>query len=69
MTRSNRSASAEVERIRELHSSSGTAESQGYDADGAYGFIAPYCTGCEASEEHAVAWPCPTIRALDGVVL
>ena len=56
---------AKVERVRALHASSGTAESQGYDAEGEYGLIAPYCTGCEASDEYATAWPCPTIRALD----
>ena len=59
-------AEAALARVRELHSSSGTAESQGYDAEGEYGYIAPYCTGCEASDEYAVAWPCPTIRALGG---
>lgn len=52
--------------VRELHASSGTAESQGYDAEGNYGFIAAYCTGCEASDEYATAWPCATIHALDG---
>ena len=56
---------AKVERVRALHASSGTAESQGYDAEGEYGLIAPYCTGCEASDEYATTWPCPTIRALD----
>ena len=56
---------AKVERVRALHASSGTAESQGYDGEGEYGLIAPYCTGCEASDEYATAWPCPTIRALD----
>ena len=56
---------AKVERVRALHASSGTAESQGYDGEGGYGPIAPYCTGCEASDEYATAWPCPTIRALD----
>ena len=55
---------AKVERVRALHASSGTAESQGY-TEGEYGLIAPYCTGCEASDEYATAWPCPTIRALD----
>ena len=56
---------AKVARVRALHASSGTAESQGYDGEGEYGLIAPYCTGCEASDEYATAWPCPTIRALD----
>ena len=56
---------AKVERVRALHASSGTAESLGYDGEGEYGLIAPYCTGCEASDEYATAWPCPTIRALD----
>ena len=59
-------AETALARVRELHASSGTAESQGYDAKGRYGFIAPYCTGCEASDEYAVAWPCPTIAAIGG---
>ena len=59
-------AEAALARVRELHASSGTAESQGYGAHGVYGFIAPYCTGCEASDEYAVAWPCPTIAAIGG---
>ena len=59
-------AEAALARVRELHASSGTAESQGYGAHGTYGFIAPYCTGCEASDEYAVVWPCPTIAAIGG---
>ena len=31
---------------------------------GGYGYISPYCVGCEAFDEYAVAWPCPTIRAI-----
>ena len=58
--------SAQVEAVRALHASSGDEESQGYLPGGGYGFIAPYCTGCVASDEYATAWPCPTIRALDG---
>lgn len=59
-------AEAALARVRELHASSGTAESQGYDAEGEYGLIAPYCTGCEASDKYATAWPCPTITAIGG---
>ena len=57
---------AMVERVRELHASSGDEESQGYLPGGGYGFISPYCTGCEASDEYATAWPCPTIAAIGG---
>ena len=57
-------AEAALARVRELHASSGTAESQGYLPGGGYGYVSPYCTGCEASDEYAVAWPCPTIAAL-----
>ena len=73
MTEARDNARAEVERlsegvaeVRALHASSGDEESQGYLPGGGYGFIAPYCTGCEASDEYAVAWPCPTIRAIGG---
>lgn len=58
--------SAQVEAVRALHASSGDEESQGYLPGGGYGYISPYCTGCEASDEYAVAWPCATIRALEG---
>ena len=58
--------SAQVEAVRALHASSGDEESQGYLPGGGYGYISPYCVGCEASDEYAVAWPCATIRAIDG---
>ena len=59
-------AEAKLEAVRALHASSGNEQSQGYDAEGNYGYISPYCVGCEAFDEYAVAWPCATIRAVDG---
>ena len=56
---------AKVERVRELHKSSGDAETQGYTGLG-YGYISPYCMGEVASDEYGVPWPCETIRAIDG---
>ena len=56
---------AKVERVRELHKSSGDAETQGYTGLG-YGYISPYCMGEVASDEYGVTWPCETICALDG---
>ena len=55
---------AKVERVRELHKSSGDAETQGYTGLG-YGYISPYCMGEVASDEYGVPWPCETIRDLD----
>ena len=55
---------AKVERVRELHKSSGDAETQGYTGR-EYGYISPYCMGEVASDEYGVTWPCETIRALD----
>ena len=55
---------AKVERVRELHKSSGDAETQGYTGR-EYGYISPYCMGEVASDEYGVPWPCETIRALD----
>ena len=56
---------AKVERVRELHKSSGDAETQGYTGR-EYGYISPYCMGEVASDEYGVPWPCETIRAIDG---
>ena len=56
---------AQVERVRALHKSSGDAETQGYTGLG-YGYISPYCMGEVASDEYGVPWPCETIRAIDG---
>ena len=56
---------AKVERVRELHKSSGDAETQGYTGR-EYGYISPYCVGEVASDEYGVPWPCETIRAIDG---
>lgn len=56
---------AKVERVRELHKSSGDAETQGYTCR-EYGYISPYCMGEVASDEYGVPWPCETIRAIDG---
>ena len=55
---------AKVERVRELHKSSGDAETQGYTGR-EYGYISPYCMGEVASDEYGVPWPCETIRAID----
>lgn len=43
----------------------GEGSSQGYGTDGGYGYISPYCAGCEASDEYAVQWPCRTVRAIE----
>ena len=59
-------AEAKLDAVRALHASSGDEESQGYLPGGGYGYISPYCVGCEAFDEYAVAWPCATIRAIDG---
>ena len=56
---------AQVERVRALHKSSGDAETQGYTGR-EYGYISPYCMGEVASDEYGVPWPCETIRAIDG---
>ncbi|GEL95373.1 hypothetical protein [Cellulomonas composti] len=57
---------AAVERVRALHRP-GDGAGQGWvPNDGRYGYIEPYCAGCEASDVYAVAWPCATVRALDG---
>ena len=56
---------AKVERVRELHKSSGDAETQGHTGR-EYGYISPYCMGEVASDEYGVPWPCETIRAIDG---
>ena len=55
---------AKIERVRELHKSSGDAETQGYTGR-EYGYISPYCMGEVASDEYGVPWPCETIRAID----
>ena len=45
----------------------GEGSSQGYTPDG-YGYVEPYCAGCEASDEYAVAWPCPTVTAIEAAL-
>jgi hypothetical protein len=42
----------------------GEGSSSGYTGTW-YGPIEPYCAGCEASDEYAVAHPCPTVRAIN----
>lgn len=50
------------------HHCPGEGSSQGYTPDGSYGNIEPYCAGCEASDEYAVAWPCATVRAIESAL-
>ena len=45
----------------------GEGSSQGYTPTG-YGDVEPYCAGCEASDEYAVAWPCPTVRRIESAL-
>lgn len=45
----------------------GEGSSQGYTPSG-YGDVEPYCAGCEASDEYAVAWPCPTVRRIEAAL-
>ena len=53
---------AAVRSVLELHVPADEPR-QGYTASG-YGYIEPACAGCEASDEYAVQWPCPTVRYL-----
>ena len=54
---------ARLDKVRALHVR-GPGSSVGY-TDAGYGYIEPYCAGCEASDEYAVSWPCATIRAIE----
>ena len=54
-----------IERVKELHQPA-KEQSQGYLADGEYGYIETPCAGCEAWDEFAVPWPCATYRAATG---
>lgn len=55
-------AIAALRAVLDLHVA-GDGSSQGYTSGG-YGYINPYCAGCEASDEYAVEWPCETVRAI-----
>ncbi|MGW2371738.1 hypothetical protein [Kitasatospora sp. NPDC001683] len=57
-------AEARIAAVRELHQPDG--RQLGTRNDGAYGLVDPACAACGA-EGMATPWPCPTIRALDGV--
>lgn len=53
---------AALRAVLDLHKP-GEGASQGYTGRD-YGYIEPYCEGCEASDEYAVEWPCKTVRAI-----
>ena len=57
-------AIAALRAVLDLHVA-GDGASQGYLRGGfGYGYIEPYCAGCESSDEYAVEWPCGTVRAI-----
>lgn len=56
-------AEAKVAAVRVLHRP--VTDRTGWDGSGGYDEVSPACTAC-GSEDNAVAYPCPTVRALDG---
>jgi hypothetical protein len=41
-----------------------TNGAQGDRPDGTYGIVEPACTSCGDGDEHGIAWPCATVRAI-----
>lgn len=56
-------AEAKVAAVRVLHRPA--TDRTGWDGSGGYDAVSPACAAC-GSEDNAVAWPCPTVRTLDG---
>lgn len=58
----NRNLRARIAEVVAAHTDMGWG--QGYDGEGNYTDFEHTCRVCGTWDEYAVAWPCPTVRAL-----